>query len=514
MELLKKLKGLLYVVAIGWAGFVYVTTKPAINLHSIGFYSFVFSAILPIFALLYSFKDGIFSKRNKTLTAILAIYFLFVLVYSCIGTPYLGGLGNYMRRISVPEATSISKMDLFNESQVQIIDKDVSTSLADRVFGEMGSQVVSQYQISNNYTQCVVDGRLYRITPVEYSGLIKWFATKADGTPGFISVDSNNGNTVFHKVDSGLKVTQNSKFTSNLNLQLRFKYPTKILGQTKFEVDDEWNPYWVTQVLSFSFVNKAEDIEGVIITSPVDGSSKYYSVDEVPFWVDNVYNAPLICDQYNTYSRYKNGLFNFSQKGITSTTDDYAYMQKDGHLWIYTGITSIGNDESNVGYVYVDLQDKDMIYVESAGAEEYSARASAEGALQEKGYYSVFPTMVNVDGEETYFMGLKDNAGLIKAYAFVSYKNYQKVGVGSTVNEALKNYTGKNYSSSLPTDEKTIEVANIQNAVVNGFTVYFIQTTSNEYYSISIEVSEKLPFVKTGDILNVLVSDNVIVGIK
>ena len=96
-----------------------------------------------------------------------------------------------MRRISVPEATSISKMDLFNETQVQIIDKDVSTSLADRVFGEMGSQVVSQYQISNNYTQCVVDGRLYRITPVEYSGLIKWFATKADGTPGFISVDSN-----------------------------------------------------------------------------------------------------------------------------------------------------------------------------------------------------------------------------------------------------------------------------------------------------------------------------------
>lgn len=514
MNILKKLKGLLYVVAVLWALFVYFTFQPAINIHSIGFYFFLFVAIVPFFVLGYNLKNGVFSTNNKRISIILILFVVFFLIFSSIGTPYLGGLNSYMRRISIPNSSSISDMDLFNENQVQIIDRQVSTSLADRVFGEMGSQIVSQYQISDNYAQCVVNGRMYRITPVEYGGVIKWLSTKSDGTPGYISVDVNDGTTIFHKVEEGLKVTQNSLLLTNLNLKLRLKYPTKIFGLTKFEVDDNWNPYWVTEVVTYSFVSKAEDVEGIIVTNPINGESNYYSLNEIPSWVDNVYNPSLICDQYNVYSKYKNGLFNFAQKGVTSTTDDYAYLQKDGHLWIYTGITSIGNDESNVGYIYVDLQDKDVIYVESAGAEEYSAKASAEGALQEKRYTAVFPTMVNVEGEETYFMGLKDNAGLIKAYAFVSYKNYQKVGVGATIQEAIKNYTGKNVVTNAATDEKEIVVANIQNAVVDGYTIYFIQTTENEFYSCSIEISSKLPFISIGDTLEVIIAEDQIISVN
>ena len=121
--------------------------------------------------------------------------------------------------------------------------------------------------------------------------------------------------------------------------------------------------------------------------------------------------------------------------------------------------------------------------------------------------------MVNVQNEEVYFMGLKDNAGLIKAYAFVSYKNYQKVGVGTTIQEALRNYSGKNIVTSQATGSKTITVNDIQSAVINGYTVYFIQTTENEYYSCSIEISSILPFVKPLDSLNITIADDVIISI-
>lgn len=515
---MKKLRKYLYVAAVIWVIVLYLIFMPAINIHSIGFWFFLLFAIVPfvVIGLEYKIKPKEFFniKKNKVLLALVSIVVLVIVLSGFIGMPVFGGLKAYRDRISIPESSDFSSIEEFDQTQVQIIDKDISMSLADRVFGEMGAEIVSQYEISDNYASTVVNGTMYRMTPVEYSGFIKWLSTNHNGTPGFISVNVTTGDTEFHKLSEGLKYTQNACFLKNLNFHLRLKYPTKIFGETKFEVDDNLNPYWVSEVMSYRFVGRAADVEGVVITNPINGESKYYDVEDVPEWVDNVYNAPLISEQYNSYGKLKNGLFNFSQKGITAVTDDYAYLQKDNHLWMYTGVTSVGNDESNVGFIYVDLQDKEVIYIVSAGAEEYSARASAEGAVQEKGYLSVFPTMVNVNNEPTYFMGLKDSAGLIKAYAFVSYKNYQKVGIGNTVNEALKNYTGKNVVNSGNSETKKIKVNDIQTAVIEGYTNYFIRTSNNEYYICSIEVSERLPFIKIGDEIEVIVSDNYIVEIK
>ena len=515
---MNKIKKFLYPLAVLWAIVVYFVFQPAINIHSLGFWNYLLFIIVPFFVISFDYsanpKQFFTNGKNKIFIIAIIINVVIVLVADFVGTPYLGGLNAYRNRININGVSDFSQIGEFDQTQVQIIDKDISMSLADRVFGEMGADIVSQYEISKNYASVVVNGTMYRVTPVEYSGFIKWLSTKANGTPGYISVNVTTGDTQFHELKEGLKYTSNACFFNNIDFYLRLKYPTFIYGQTKFEVDDNWNPYWVSEVMSYSFIGKAPDIKGVVITDAVTGKSEYYDVNEVPSWVDNVYNASLICEQYNSYGKFTNGLFNFSERGITATTDDYAYLQKDGHLWMYTGITSVGNDESNVGFIYVDLQNKNVIYIVSAGAEEYSARASAEGAVQEKGYTSVFPTMVNIEGEPVYFMGLKDNAGLIKAYAFVSYKNYQRVGIGSTVNEALKNFTGKTNINSDNNEDKTIKIADIQVAVVDGYSIYFIKTDDNNYYQCSIEVSNILPFVKVGDVLNTVISGNQIVEIR
>lgn len=515
---MKKLKKYLYLIEIVWIICVYLVFQPAINIHSLGFWYFLLSALVPLAFINFDYSinpiEFFKNAKNRIYMIACAAVLLIILLTGFIGTPLFGGLNAYRSRVTIPESSTISDIEPFEPTQVQIIDKNIAMSLADRVFGEMGAEVVSQYKISNNYSSCVVNNRMYRVTPAEYSGFIKWLSTNSDGTPGFISVDVTTGETKFHELKEGLKYTQKAYFFKNLKFKLRLSYPTFIFGQTKFEVDDNFNPYWVSEVLSYKFVGKAVDVKGIVVTDPISGKSNYYDVKDVPSWVDNVYSASMVCDQYNDYGRLINGLFNFSQKGITATTDDYAYLQKDGHLWMYTGITSVGNDESNVGFIYVDLQNKDMIYVVSAGAEEYSARASAEGALQEKGYRAVFPTMVNINNEPVYFMGLKDDAGLVKAYAFVSYKNYQKVGIGSTVNEALKNYNDQHIVDSDKIEDKVITVKEIATAVIDGNSQYFIKTTNDEYYHCSIDASDALPFIKEGDNLSISASGSLIITIK
>lgn len=515
---MKNIKKYLYIGCVVWAIFLYVVSMPAINIHSLGFWNYCLFVIVPFELVTFNYNKDIKAAfrdiKNRSYIIVTCIVICIVLLADFIGTPLLGGLNNYRNRITIPEGCEFSTIEEFNEKQVQIIDKNISASLADRVFGEMGADIVSQYQMSDNYASIVIKDTMYRVTPVEYSGVIKWLSTRSKGTPGFITVNVTTGDTEFVELEDGLKITQNALFLDNLAVHLRLHYPTFMFGYSKFEVDDNYKPYWVSQVLSYKFVGKNPDVKGVVITDPVTGENEYYDVDEVPTWVDNVYDARLISRQYNDYGQYKNGLFNFSQKGVTAVTDDYAYLQKDGHLWMYTGVTSVGNDESNVGFIYVDLQDKEVIYINSAGAEEYSARASAEGALQEKGYASVFPTIVNVEGEPVYFMGLKDNAGLIKAYAFVSYKNYQKVGVGNTVSEAIKNYTGKNVIITDDTTSLKITVSQIENAVIDGNTNYFILAQDGSVYHCTIEVSNKLPFVQVGSEIEAIVSNNEIIEIK
>jgi hypothetical protein len=59
-----------------------------------------------------------------------------------------------------------------------------------------------------------------------------------------------------------------------------------------------------------------------------------------------------------------------------------------------------------------------------SGATEYAAMQSAKGKVQQYEYYATFPILVNLNGIATYFMTLKDAAGLVKMYCFVSVKDF------------------------------------------------------------------------------------------
>lgn len=60
--------------------------------------------------------------------------------------------------------------------------------------------------------------------------------------------------------------------------------------------------------------------------------------------------------------------------------------------------------------------------------------------MQHLGYTATFPILLNIADEPTYFLSLKDAAGLVKKYAMVNIEKYHIVAIGDTVAECEKVY--------------------------------------------------------------------------
>ena len=480
------------------------------NLHSP---MFAIELSLFLLGLFFCFSGGKVNGKNvifktKDLYGPIAVLLLF-LIACLIGTPYTGGLHNYKNQSKITEVefTSIPE---FDRTQVQLVDKNTAQQLGDRVFGTLGSDEVSQYQIGDDWVQISMNGNLYRVTPIDFGSLFNYFVTRT--TPGYVLVDCNSGEAKLVRYE-GLKYMKSAYFSHDLYRRFFFADPCAQYGSAKFELDDEGKPYWIAPVFRTTWVNKTRDVKGIMILDPVSGECTYYDKGSAPEWVDNVYPVEVIYTQFAQSKRYENGLFNFSKKGIVEFTDDYAYLLFDDDVHIYTGVTSVGKDESNVGFAYVDLRNGEISYIRKAGAEEYSARSSAEGALQQYHYSAIFPSMVNVAGRPTYFMGLVDSANLIKSYAFVSYENYQNVATGASVEEAYKNYLNLYEKGTETSDEERKEivftVSNTEHIVKDGNTLILLLSDEGQIYFYDVSLGDlRASFIKEGDQIKAIVGDS------
>lgn len=501
-------------------GFVmYFFFLPPINVTSIEFWIFVmvllilfiFLSITSIFDIIRGVKIN-YSGLSKLVIVLFAIPLLIFCV-NFILSPLFNSK-TYSRRITIVEdteennfTTEVSEVD-FNS--LPLLDKESSSRLGDRVMGQM-PELVSQFYVSNLYTQINYNNEIIRVTPLEYNGLFKYLANYKDGVKGYITVNSVNGEAKLVKLDQGMKYMPSAYLFKDLARHLRFSYPTKIFDMSNFEIDNDGNPYWITPTLKYVGVGLREEVEGVIITDAITGDSKYYDVSDVPSWVDHVYNASLIISMVNDWGSYKEGFWNslFGQKNVVATTDGYNYMVMDDDVYLYTGITSVSSDESNLGFILTNMRTKDTRFYSVPGAEEYSAMASATGQVQQMRYTSTFPLLINLNGRPTYLVSLKDDAGLVKMYGFVDVSDYQKVVV-SDASKGIEN-AAKNYLNNVSFDinsnllvEKSIVIKSINTANIEGNTYYYFTTDDNKKYYVSINVDSKnLPFVKVGDTLNV-----------
>ena len=525
------------------AGGYYWFVLPPINLKSRDFWSFV-SFIIIISVVIHAFSQIVaFIKENKNPVKIAGIPKIslkslgkpikFALI-SVLTIVILSGLASivgaeifnarsYNNLITLTDGDFIEDVAEISQEQIPVVDRDTASRLGQRKLGEM-SDLVSQFEIEEIYTQINYKGKPVRVTPLMYGDIIKWFNNRSEGIPAYITVDMTTQETELVRLNEGIKYSESEYFMRDLYRALRFKYPTMIFDNISFEIDDNGTPYWIASVVDYRIgFWSGSDIDGIVMLNAVTGDSKYYSLTEVPTWVDQVYDSNMILEQLVYNGKYRSGFFNsiFGQRGVLQPTDGYNYLAMDDDVFLYTGMTSVTSDESNVGFVLTNLRTKATKFYTIPGAEEYSAMSSAEGQVQHLKYSATFPLLLNVSDRPTYFMSLKDGAGLVKMYAFVDVNQYQIVGTGNSVESARADYISKLKTENvtdLPQDETneiTGVIEKINSAVVEGNTVYYIKLEDNDnVYTAQITISDMLPFATKGNAVKITVSGKTINAIE
>ncbi len=507
-------KNILSIVITLVVGFIwFYITLPAINIHSIGFWIFLM-ILVGIYKLINFFMNmsvtQIFNRRSIKKTGLLGLIiiggFILMILINIILSP-LFNARSYSKRITIDETHTFTEdVPEVDFNQLPLLDKASSQKLGDRVMGQM-PELVSQFYVSDLYTQINFNEEIIRVTPLEYAGVIKYFTNRAGGVKGYIKVNSVNGESSLVKLDTGMKYMPSALFNENLYRKLRLSYPTKVFDNVNFEIDNEGNPYWIAPCIKYKGIGLKRDIEGIVILDPISGESEYYKVNEIPSWVDHVYNSSIILEQINDWGKYRDGYFNsmFGQKNVVKTTEGYNYTVMNDDVFLYTGVTSAASDESNIGFVLTNMRTKETNYYATPGAEEYSAMDSAKGQVQQMNYEASFPLLINLNGRPTYLMSLKDNAELVKMYAFVDVVDYQKVTVTDAtegIEVAAKNYINQigNTLSNKEIKEEEIKIKTITNVIIDANTYYYIVDDANNKYRANIKASEYLlPFLKSDD---------------
>lgn len=521
------------ILTIIFAACVFYVELPPLNLQSEAFWFFLFFCglfflasyfILKVFAERKE-KKGIKSslnsiKKSKIVISVVAVLIpIFVLIFGNLFSSTLFHAKAYSELIEVPEADFAKDMpETEVVKNIALMDTQTAINMGNRTLGAL-SDVVSQYEISENYKQINYKNAPQKISTLEYADFFKWFSNKDKGIPGYVMVDPVNVTEAkYVELSTPIKYTESGYFGDDLMRKLRFSYPTKIFGNCSFEIDENGNPYYIVSCMKPKiFMFGASDVNEVIIFNPVDGSSNIYSLESVPEWVDNVFTGEHASQKYDWYGTLKNGFWNsvVGNKDCKVTTEDFGYIVIGDDVWFFTGVTSVTSDESNIGFIISNARTGEYKFYPVIGAEEYSAMNSAQGQVQEKGYVASFPSLINVSGEATYIMVLKDQSGLVRLYALVNVENYSIVSTGATQTEAKEAYIellkehnliDKTPDKEVPdetTKEVEIEVANINVYTVEGESVFYFTATDGNIYKQSISNDERVIFVKEGDRLSI-----------
>ncbi|MCH5192097.1 MAG: CvpA family protein [Oscillospiraceae bacterium] len=533
------------VVTVIIAAAAYYFMLPALNFKAIELYLYiavVIIAFIGTFGLVskaYFRPEYMEYAKNKVKIPVILLLVLAVV----IGIGYLTGAvifraKAYHEIIKVENGNFAEDVAEIDFSSVPRLDKDSSNMIATRALGEL-SDYVSQFIVSDFSTQINYKGTPVRVQSLAYGDIFKWLKNTKNGIPAYIIIDMTTQKAEAVRLENPIKYSPAEHFNEYLIRHVRFSYPTLMLDYPSFEIDDDGNPYWVVPVLDKTIgLFGGTDVAGAVlvdavtgdmtlISTSLDGKTKLktdkFVTDSEYQWLDQVYSASILNQQYNYYGKYVNGFINslIGQTDVKITSDGYNYLALNDDVYMYTGVTSISSDQSIIGFVLINQRTKEAKYYQVSGALENTARTSAQGKVQQYSYTATFPLLLNVSGEPTYFMALKDASQLVKMYAMVNVKQSTVVGVGSNLTECMENYASELDKSGVSVEidmdsmgdenngdtentKETVDVsgtvAEIRSVITGGETYFYIRLDeSASYYKVAVGQAEKIVILNVGD---------------
>ena len=514
----------LVITAVVGAVYFYVALPP-LNPQAQEFYGFVtllcIVYVISIFLLSGGNPDNVvrtpkekvrewlrFIKSRCLPVGILFAAMIVVVVVGQIISLPIFRAGAYRDLLTVEDGNFATDIAQISFDEIPTLDRDSAEFLGDRQMGTL-SDMVSQFEYSNDSTQINYQGRPVRVAPIAYADLIKWFTNRGDGLPAYVVVDMVTQEATVVRLTEGMKYSFSEPLNRNIMRHLRFQYPTYMFDTPQFEINEQGEPYWIApRVVKTIGLFGGTDIRGAVLCNAITGESTYYDIADVPTWVDNVYTPGLIMEQYDYHGTLVNGFINsiLGQRGVTVTTEGYNYIALNDDVYVYTGITSANADQSNLGFLLSNQRTKETKFYEAPGATEYAAMGSAQGVVQDLGYQATFPLLLNISGEPTYFIPLKDEANLVKSYAMVNVARYDIVATADTVTACEQEYIrllserGVTQEEELPQTQASGVVAEIRSAVLEGNTCYFIRLEGETvFYVINASANREAVTLNVGD---------------
>ncbi|SFC45548.1 hypothetical protein SAMN04488102_10749 [Alkalibacterium subtropicum] len=493
---------------------VFYIYTPALNIHSQAFRFYILLFAVAAIGIELSL-DGQFFYQKKLKYGALALPILGVIVIAAgnLVNGVMFRATDYASLIEVEEKSFQDDFPAMDESSIPLMDKDTAQRLGDRRIGSI-SELVSQFVPADTYTQINIDNDPFRVTPLQYASFIRWFSNRSEGIPNYLKVDMVTGAVEVEDLEQNIKYSDSEYFNRNVKRHLRFNHPTKLFADPDFEVDDQGHPYYIATTYENVFWFKQLEPTGLIVLDAVTGETEEFDLDNMPTWVDRVYSADLILQQLNYRGQYSGGFFNalFGKRGVTQTTEGYNYIPMNDDVYLYTGVTSINRDASNIGFYLVNMRTKAAEFYPVTSADEFSAMDSAEGALQQMRFESTFPLLISLNERPYYISSLKDDSGLVRSYALVDAQDYQKVITSDTVDGLITQLNGETLTDSEDAEEDIVEVVdenlsevsgqveNISQAVVSGNTLYYFMIDGS-IYKADITLHDALPFVEEGQVI-------------
>lgn len=538
----------------------YYFMLPPMNLQSYDFYIY-WAIVLAAYVGSAFLTSGAFIKpeyvpyvRRQSIVPIALglVLALVVGVGYLISSPFFRAK-DYAEILTIDNAefdNTISVIDSISDfDKVPLIDKDAARALADKTIGDFSALgLESQFEILEaDSTQINYKGSPYRVYPLQYGDIFKWFTNSVmgeeyEGIPGYVRVNLNTQEAQLI-TEFDIKFSTAEHFNEYLERHLRFKYPTYIFGDTSFEIDDNGKPFWVVEHIRKTVgLVGGDDVAGVILVDAVTGDDIYYTADEIGAdnseiaWIDQAYDADLLVQQYNYLGKYTGGFWNsiIGQSGVKQASQGYSFIAVGDDVYLYTGVTSVTTDDSILGFFFINQRTKEGFFYNTTGATEAAAQLSAQGKVSDKGWKAAFPILLNIDGEATYFMALKDSANIVKSYAMVNVQQYNVVAIpteenadlASAVSEYIKGLKALSpsviidvrfdVSGSKPsTGDAATGLANItgvvtdiRTTVVSGNTYFYIELdNSGVYYYVAADVADMVVLFNEGDTITVTIDE-------
>lgn len=474
-QMSKKALVVLAVVILIIAAFCYWWFHPPINIHSVDLWMFLAVFVLfPAFLVFFIFhqiyergmgkreKNEKKAKRFKGLMVVpVVIALVGVLGAVASLTLFPGNAEKYSTILNTEDGDFATDIEQADYSTIPFIDRDSAVLLGNRTMGTM-ADYVSQFEISDLYSQINYQDAPVRVSPLNYADVFKWWSNHNTGIPAYVIVNMSTQDTQIVRLEDPIYYSDSDPFFNNVDRHVQLSHPFYIFGEKSFEIDDNGKPYWIYPVIDYTVgLFGGETVSRVVLCDASTGECQDLAIDEVPQWVDRAYPADLLIQQYNWSGALSGGWINswLGQSGVKQTTPGsdgqlgYNYIAKDDDVWVYSGVTSATADNSIIGFVLINQRTAESKFYPVAGATEESAMSSAEGQVQNLKYESTFPLLINVDNQPTYFMALKDNAGLVKKYAMIDIQRYQNVAVGDTLEETEKSYKKLLRANGVSTDD-------------------------------------------------------------